>query len=614
MAPQTRFSTLRRSGRAAASPAKTITKPTATATATGRRGRPKKKPLPSAPATRRPVQKPASSLFSGQSELHVLIRCTQLGKGRQDAQVAAPKDCLLNTADSKIRRGNGRSVRLTSHCCSIALTGRGQQDQLGTLQPQNPLPPNPNLAPERRNQRRKRRGAKDTVEASPQPRQEDIHPIRSWLQGTPEVPPTEDIMAGSARRKSAKAVNPGDILRIQALQRIQNQSQNGATEQEESASQPNGSRASDKRSPDYKKRSHREMLEYGVDGVSLIMAEVKQNQSDADLKTESRTLLQTLTTHSRKKVSDEAPGGKFHQDTIEALLERMHMQNERGVAQEMSAVVCPSAGALGDRSSSDKKLKETYSYLVNLWDQPWERSVLAPVFTKPPQPDYCVGFSRKAFSQSQRDTLTIMASEKTTFMQANRMYFPFLTCEVKAPTESIEVADNQNGYSMLVAVRSMVDLFRAAKTDFTGSGHIMAFSISYNHEWVYIHAYYPILDGEETTIYRRKVYKYNLSPDETTDTRRSWNFVRNVYEIWAPRLRDRLRDAIDAVAFNMVHPSTQAASEPSAQSHVRRSTAPRDPDAMSIATDGASNASPATTRRAASEHDTEGPAAKRPRR
>lgn len=228
----------------------------------------------------------------------------------------------------------------------------------------------------------------------------------------------------------------------------------------------------------------------------------------------------------------------------------MHNYKEYGVSHELHAVICPPAGIFRDISFQDKTLRDNYDDLVNQWDEPWSNQpFLIPHFAVP-RPNYYVGLSLTAFSADQRDKLSIISSGKTSFLLTSLMYFPFLTCEIKAPNEGIEAAENQNGYSMLVAVRAMVELFRAAKLEHTCSGHIMAFSMSYNHEWAYIFAYYPILDGAKTTIYRRKVYKYLLSPDDTDDTTRAWNFVRNVYQEWAPQHVSRLRRAIDAIDFS----------------------------------------------------------------
>jgi hypothetical protein len=45
------------------------------------------------------------------------------------------------------------------------------------------------------------------------------------------------------------------------------------------------------------------------------------------------------------------------------------------------------------------------------------------------------------------------------------MYFPFLTCEVKCGAAALDIADRQNAHSMTLAVRGIVELFRAVKRE-----------------------------------------------------------------------------------------------------------------------------------------------------
>lgn len=45
------------------------------------------------------------------------------------------------------------------------------------------------------------------------------------------------------------------------------------------------------------------------------------------------------------------------------------------------------------------------------------------------------------------------------------IYFPFLTCEVKCGATGLDVADRQDAHSMTLAVRAVVELFRAVKRE-----------------------------------------------------------------------------------------------------------------------------------------------------
>lgn len=310
----------------------------------------------------------------------------------------------------------------------------------------------------------------------------------------------------------------------------------------------------------YEELDHREILRLGADDVCLIMDSDDDDFSDDETETEhrliqeSKMILQDLMQMRR----EGQPNARFHPEAVKSLLKRLHGENKRGIIQELHPVICPSAGVLRDINFKDKTLRERYDLVVNQWSEPWSNySSLLPEFCVP-LPDYCVGFSWKAFSKDQLGKLNIIADNRTSFKPTTRMYFPFLTCEVTSAFGPLGDAENQNGYSMLIAVRSIVELFRGAKTENTCSGHIMAFSMSYNHEMAYIYAYYPIVDGERTVVYRRKVYKSLLK--EMKDTTQLYGFFRNLYERWAPRLLSRLREAIDAIDINTASPGTSDSS------------------------------------------------------
>lgn len=512
------------------------------------------------------------------------------------------------------------SLLLLHHYPCSALTGGEQQGQSAALQrkaaPRAPkLPPRSNhkhpsqhsqsKAPARERQdssRRKSQRLNDTAEATGYRREEPHgadfrhtstnHPVQTWLDATEPSEPPENGMA----RTSSNASNANDHdLRRKAIKRHHERSQNGTTDQGESTqtqrtSSRTGSTA--KATKFYRDKSYRTTLKNGVDGVRLLMQDDIQlphsrTGPKPSMVQESEDLLRKLMRMRRTK----QPGPRFDSRAVTSLLQRLHSRNERAISHELYPIVCPPAGIVRDISFNDSTLQSRYDDLVDHWDEPWSNSPSLLPRLAVPRPDYCVGFSEEAFEDDQRAKLDTIASERTTFMPTSLMYLPFLTCEVKGKNDGIEIAENQNGYSMLVTVRATVELFRTAKLEHNCSGHIMAFSISYNHEQAYIYAYYPVLDGNKTTIYRRKVYRYQLAPDETEDTTRAWNFVRNVYEEWVPRHLPRLREAIDAIDPSVLFP------EP-------------DPELMSVDSDRGANA----TGRAASEQPAGQRSPKRTRR
>ncbi|CZS99475.1 uncharacterized protein RAG0_07810 [Rhynchosporium agropyri] len=64
------------------------------------------------------------------------------------------------------------------------------------------------------------------------------------------------------------------------------------------------------------------------------------------------------------------------------------------------------------------------------------------------------------------------------FISIYYMYFPFLICEVKYGAAALDVADRQNTYSITIALRGVIDLFRLMKREKELNREILAFSIS----------------------------------------------------------------------------------------------------------------------------------------
>jgi hypothetical protein len=61
------------------------------------------------------------------------------------------------------------------------------------------------------------------------------------------------------------------------------------------------------------------------------------------------------------------------------------------------------------------------------------------------------------------------------------MYFPFLVCEVKCGATALNIVDRQNTYSITLAVRGIVELFRLLNRVEELYREILAFLISHDH-------------------------------------------------------------------------------------------------------------------------------------
>ena len=97
------------------------------------------------------------------------------------------------------------------------------------------------------------------------------------------------------------------------------------------------------------------------------------------------------------------------------------------------------------------------------------------------------------------------------------MYFPFLTCEVKCGAAALDIADRQNAHSMTLAVRGIVELFRAVKREDEVNQKILAFSVSHDHQSVRIYGHYPVITRKDTKYYRHPIRTFDFIELEGKD-------------------------------------------------------------------------------------------------
>merc|ERR1711964_940898 len=230
----------------------------------------------------------------------------------------------------------------------------------------------------------------------------------------------------------------------------------------------------------------------------------------------------------------------FEDDIFDETCEMIQDRNEAKVIQDIARLIVPSAESLAIRGA--KHLKT----LIESVNEGWDNSI---ALTKPrPQPDYAVGFKRTAFTEDQLKRILPFVggfSELSLFMGTYYMYFPFLTCEVKCGAAALDVADRQNAHSMTLAVRGVVELFRLVKREKELHREILAFSISHDHSTVSIYGHYALIDGSKTAFYRHPIKKFDFTSEEVKDKWTSYQFTKNVYDIWMPTHLKRICSVID---------------------------------------------------------------------
>lgn len=273
----------------------------------------------------------------------------------------------------------------------------------------------------------------------------------------------------------------------------------------------------------------------------LFMREDEEGVDDT-----TRGILETLEVESHNSPAER----RYEADVLQKIMGRLAIKNEVSVITELHDVVCPSAERLAAIYYTDKRLHPTYKRFGELRDEGWTKAPQLITGCPDPKPDYCVGFNDMAFSDEELDILAAAPGIMSSFTASDNIYFPFLTCEAKSPREAIAYAENQNAYAMLVAISSTIDLFRAAKMERSAHRKVLGFSISYNDKTAVVDAYYPVIAGARLAIYRTRRFIMAISPG-ASDMWRSWRFVRNIYEVWAPKHLKGLKMAINSLKFTI---------------------------------------------------------------
>ena len=232
----------------------------------------------------------------------------------------------------------------------------------------------------------------------------------------------------------------------------------------------------------------------------------------------------------------------FRDDLFQKTCEKVRNRNEAIVIQDIARLIVPSAQNLAIYGAKHLNLLfETVNEGCNNIEE-YEGTR--------PQPDYSVGFGLSAFTQEQLNKLKPFVGEPgyqviTFFMATTRMYFPFLTCEVKCGAAALDVADRQNAQSMSIAVRALVVLFRLVKRERELDREILTFSISHDHESVRIYGHYPVIEEDKISFYRHTIRKYSFTEQNGKEKWTAYKFIKNVYDYHSLKLHKLICSGIE---------------------------------------------------------------------
>ena len=246
----------------------------------------------------------------------------------------------------------------------------------------------------------------------------------------------------------------------------------------------------------------------------------------------------------------------FRDDLFKRTCQRVEDRNEARIMRDITPLIVPSAEILATYGAIQLES------LIESTNEGWNNSI--PLTGTRPQPNYSVGFRREAFTDDQLAKLSpfigdFIVGDQSFFMATYYMYFPFLTCEVKCGAAALDTADRQNAHSMTLAVRAIVELFRAVKREDKVNRQILAFSISHDHRSVRIYGYYPVIARKDTKYYRHPIHTFDFTTLDGKDKWTAYRFTKNIYDKWMPSHFKNICSAIDqlppSVDFDVPAPS-----------------------------------------------------------
>ena len=276
-------------------------------------------------------------------------------------------------------------------------------------------------------------------------------------------------------------------------------------------------------------------------------------ESDLDITDDSRNLCENLLQFEQDVPQDSL----FRHNLFRKTCQNIRTRNEAMVIRDIGLLIVPSAQILATYGATH------LSYLYESVNEGWNSAI--PFLGTRPQPDYSVGFGRSGFTEEQLEKLEPFVGEigsklQTYFMTTTRMYFPFLTCEVKCGAGALDVADRQNAHSMTIAVRAVVELFRSVKREKELDREVLAFSISHDNTSVRIYGHHPVIEEDNTTFYRYTIHKFDFTGLEGKEKWTAYKFAKNVYEHHSKKLHKIICSGIDDLPSNINFDLSQSAS------------------------------------------------------
>jgi hypothetical protein len=104
---------------------------------------------------------------------------------------------------------------------------------------------------------------------------------------------------------------------------------------------------------------------------------------------------------------------------------------------------------------------------------------------------------------------------------------------------------------MTLAVRGIVELFRAVKREDEVNRKILAFSVSHDHRSVRLYGHYPVISGKDVKYYRHPIHDFSFTALDGRDKWTAYRFTKNVYDTWMPAHFKNICSAIDQLPSDL---------------------------------------------------------------
>lgn len=97
------------------------------------------------------------------------------------------------------------------------------------------------------------------------------------------------------------------------------------------------------------------------------------------------------------------------------------------------------------------------------------------------------------------------------FMITTRMYFFFLTCEVKCDATILDVVNRQNVHNIIIIVKNIVELYKTIKREKEFHREILVFLISHDHSSIKIYDHYFLINEDKIIFYYHLIHKFDFT-------------------------------------------------------------------------------------------------------